>query len=40
MEQGIARSQSHLPRHRINWHYLPMSAEEYELAMRELEAAP
>ena len=37
MEEGIAVSQSHLPVHSINWHYLPMSDHEYALAMEQLE---
>lgn len=32
MEQGIPVSQKHLPVQAINWHYLPMSDEEYQLA--------
>lgn len=39
MEQGRALTQSHLPDHPINWHYLPMSDDEYRLAMAELETA-
>jgi transketolase len=39
MEQGISRTQTHVPRHMINWHYLPMSPQEYEQAMNELETA-
>jgi transketolase len=39
MEQGVSLSQSHLPVHTINWHYLPMSALEYETAIAELERA-
>jgi hypothetical protein len=38
MEQGIPISQTHLPVQPINWHYLPMSEHEYEIAMREVEA--
>lgn len=38
MEQGVPITQTHLPVHAINWHYLPMSAAEYEIAMAELEA--
>jgi transketolase len=37
MEQGIPVSQKHLPVQRINWHYLPLSDEEYALAMAEME---
>jgi len=39
MEQGIPISQTHLPVQPINWHYLPMSEHEFEIAMREVEAA-
>jgi transketolase len=39
MEQGVPLSQPHLPVHPVNWHYLPMSAREYEIAMAELESA-
>jgi transketolase len=39
MMEGKALTQSHLPDQPINWHYLPMSDEEYRLAMEELEAA-
>jgi transketolase len=39
MESGIPLTQTHLCVHPINWHYLPMSLREYELAMSELEAA-
>ena len=37
MEQGVALAQSHLPTRPINWHYLPMSGEEYQIAMLGLE---
>jgi len=37
MEQGIPVTQTHLPIHPINWHYLPMSDHEYALAMEQLE---
>ena len=37
MEQGICITQSHLPPQTINWHYLPMSEDEYAIALRELE---
>lgn len=37
MEQGIPLSQKHLPVQAINWHYLPMSEYEYELALEQLE---
>ena len=36
MEQGIPLTQTHLPVQPINWHYLPMSEAEYELAVSEL----
>lgn len=39
MEQGRSPSRA-LPPHPINWHYLPMSADEYALATAEIEAAP
>jgi len=38
MEQGRPVSQAHLPVQPINWHYLPMSDQEYEIALTELEA--
>jgi transketolase len=37
MMQGKALTQTHLPDQPINWHYLPMSDQEYSLAMSELE---
>ena len=37
MEQGMPLSQKHLPVHMINWHYLPMSPEEFQIAMDQLE---
>lgn len=37
MEQGIPITQTHLPVQPINWHYLPMSPAEYEIAIAELE---
>jgi transketolase len=37
MEKGIPITQSHLPVQAINWHYLPMSDAEFEIAMTELE---
>jgi transketolase len=40
MEQGVPITQSHLPVQPINWHYLPMSEAEYEIAMAELGEAP
>jgi transketolase len=39
MEQGIPLTQVHLPVQPFNWHYLPMSDREFEIAMREVEAA-
>jgi transketolase len=38
MEAGRPLTQTHLPVQTINWHYLPMSDHEFELAIRELEA--
>lgn len=40
MERGLAVSQPQLETNRINWHYLPMSASEYEIALAEIESAP
>ncbi|HEY3453463.1 MAG TPA: transketolase [Bryobacteraceae bacterium] len=37
MEQGIPVSQKHLPVQPVNWHYLPMSEDEYSLALEQLE---
>jgi transketolase len=37
MMEGRALTQSHLADHTINWHYLPMSDDEYGLAISELE---
>jgi transketolase len=39
MEAGEPLTQTHLPVQPINWHYLPMSDREFEIAMREVEAA-
>ena len=39
MENGTPLTQVHLPVQPINWHYLPMSDHEFEIAMREVEAA-
>jgi hypothetical protein len=39
MEQGIPLTQTHLPVQPFNWHYLPMSDREFEIALREVEAA-
>ena len=37
MEQGRAITQTHIPSHPINWHYLPMSDVEYAQAIAELD---
>jgi len=37
MEAGVPLSRPHLPVQAVNWHYLPMSADEYALAIGELE---
>jgi transketolase len=37
MEKGIPITQTHLPVQAVNWHYLPMSDAEYDIAMRNLE---
>jgi transketolase len=37
MQEGIPVTQTHLPAHPVNWHYLPMSDHEYDLAIAELE---
>jgi len=37
MEKGIPVSQTHLAVNPINWHYLPMSDKEYEIAIEQLE---
>lgn len=39
MEQGIPLTQQHLGVQAINWHYLPMSDAEYEIAIGGLEDA-
>jgi len=39
MEKGVPITQTHLRVHPINWHYLPMSDLEYEIAMSELESS-
>jgi transketolase len=39
MERGVPLTQTHLPVHPINWHYLPMSDLEYQIATKELESA-
>jgi len=36
MEEGRPLTQSHLPVQAINWHYLPMSDEEYRIALSGL----
>jgi transketolase len=36
MEQGIPVSQNHLPIQPVNWHYLPMSDQEYSMAIEQL----
>jgi len=38
MEAGVPLTQTHLPVHAVNWHYLPMSDLEYQTAMDELES--
>jgi transketolase len=38
MEQGVPLTQERLPVSKINWHYLPMSDAEYEIAMAGLRA--
>lgn len=37
MEQGVPVTQTHLPVQAINWHYLPMSDVEYQIALEELD---
>jgi transketolase len=37
MEQGRSITQTHVPDNPVNWHYLPMSDHEFELAMRALQ---
>ena len=39
MEQGRSVTQTHIPQHLINWHYLPMSDAEYAQALAELDEA-
>ncbi len=39
MEQGTPLTQAHLPVQPVNWHYLPMSDHEFEIAMCDLKAA-
>jgi transketolase len=38
MEKGIPLTQTHLAVQPMNWHYLPMSPEEFRIAMNEVEA--
>lgn len=38
MERGTSVSRPDLAVHAINWHYLPMSADEYAMAMAEVNA--
>ena len=40
MELGTSIRWPQLPRHSINWHYLPLSDEEYAQAMNEVEGNP
>ncbi len=35
MEQGVPLTQTQLPVQTVNWHYLPMSDEEYRIAVAE-----
>lgn len=37
MEQGVSPSRTHIPAAPVNWHYLPMSEHEYELAIEQVE---
>jgi transketolase len=39
LEKGLPITQTHLPVQAINWHYLPMSDLEYEIALGELESS-
>lgn len=39
MEQGLPLTQNRLPVHLINWHYLPMSETEYEIAIKEVKGS-
>ena len=36
MEQGRSLSQTHVKMQPINWHYMPMSDEEFRIAMSEI----
>ena len=38
MERGVPLSQTHLTVNPINWHYLPMSDKEYQIAMEQVES--
>ena len=38
METGLSPSRPNIASNRINWHYLPMSDQEYEAALREVGA--
>jgi transketolase len=40
MERGVPLSQSHLKTEPVVWHYLPMSDDEYRIALDELERTP
>jgi len=39
MEEGVPITQTHLPVHPINWHYLPMSDVEFATALAEIDKA-
>jgi transketolase len=39
MESGHPLTQTHLPVQPINWHYLPMSDREFEIALLDIEAS-
>jgi transketolase len=39
MESGIAVTQTHIRPRPINWHYLPMSDHEFQIALNEVEGA-
>ena len=39
MEQGLPLTQRHLAVQPFNWHYLPMSEDEFRIAMEEVEGA-
>lgn len=39
MEQGVSLSQPHIAPNPVNWHYLPMSDEEFRIASAALETA-